>query len=63
MVARMLLRWVLVIVALPLVAALIRRLSQALEERGGRPTRTSVLLRRSAEALERERVGASRRRR
>jgi hypothetical protein len=63
MVAKLLLRWVLVVVAIPLIAALIRQLSRALEERGGRPTRTSVLLRRSAEALERERAGAFRRRR
>ncbi|HEV7897262.1 MAG TPA: hypothetical protein VGP31_05405 [Planosporangium sp.] len=54
MVARLLLRWVVMVVAVPLVAALIRWLSRVMEERGG-PTRMSALLRRAADALQRER--------
>jgi hypothetical protein len=53
MVAKLIARWVVVAVAVPLIAALIRWLSQVIEERGG-PTRVSRLLRQTAEALRRE---------
>jgi hypothetical protein len=53
MVAKLLARWVVMVLAVPLIAAVIRWLSRALEERGG-PTRTSRLLRQTADALRRE---------
>jgi hypothetical protein len=58
MVARLLLRWLVVALVVPLIGAAVRWLSRELESRGG-PTRTSRLLRHSADALQRERGPAS----
>jgi hypothetical protein len=60
MVARMLLRWLVLTVAVPLIAAAVRWLSRNMEARGG-PTRTSRVLRRSADALRQERIRPARR--
>jgi hypothetical protein len=59
MVARLIARWLVVAVAVPLIAAVIRWLSRAMEERGG-PSRASRLLRRSADALRQEPARAAR---
>jgi hypothetical protein len=53
MVAKLLARWVVMIIAVPMIAAVIRWLSRTLEERGG-SSRTSRLLRHTADALRRE---------
>ncbi|WP_203981523.1 hypothetical protein [Planosporangium flavigriseum] len=50
MVAKLLARWLVVIVVMPLIVAALRWLSRALEERRG-PTTTSRLLRQAADAL------------
>jgi hypothetical protein len=53
MVAKLLARWVVMAVVVPLIAALIRWLTRALEQRSGR-TRTTRLLHQTADALRRE---------
>jgi hypothetical protein len=53
MVRKTVLRWVVAAIAVPLAAAAIRRLAEAMESRRGRSSRLSTALRRSAEALRR----------
>lgn len=55
MVWKLLARWVVVVLVVPLIAAVIRWLGRTMEERRG-PTRTSSLLRQAADALRRERA-------
>jgi hypothetical protein len=52
MLLKMIARWVAVAVAVPLAAAGARRLGEAVESRRG-ASRTTVLLRRSADTLQR----------
>jgi hypothetical protein len=51
MIWKILARWVLVVVAVPLAVAGVRRLSDVVETRRG-PSRTTRLLRRSADAAQ-----------
>jgi hypothetical protein len=53
-------RWVVMAIAVPLVAAGIRRLSRSVESRRG-PSRATSMLRRSADVLHRRPQGRSRR--
>lgn len=61
MIWKMIGRWALLAIAVPLAAVGARRLSQAVESRRG-PTRSSRLLRQSADALQ-QLTGRSRRKR
>jgi len=62
MIAPLIKRWAVVAIALPLAAAGARKLSSAMEARKG-PSRTSGLLRKGADALQRATGRAPRRRR
>lgn len=59
---KMVTRWAVAAVAVPLAAMGARRLSEAVESRRG-PSRTTVLLRRSADTLQRVTGRPKRRRR